>query len=93
MTHDINDQMQRLRRYFERADEAANVMAQPVAWAQVNDYNPAATWADGREETIRLLRGLAALANEIADHAATLPAWEQPRAQRECSDNCPCRAP
>lgn len=74
--HDINNRMALLRRQYDRADEAANVMAQPVAWATVNDHNPETTWEEGRQDAIKQLREMARLANEIADDAETLPPWQ-----------------
>lgn len=76
MTHDIDVWMSQLRRQMERVGEAANVMAQPVAWAEVGDCNPVTTWAEGRREAITLLRQLAQLAQRIADDAETLPPWD-----------------
>lgn len=77
MAHDINGWMQRLRRQFERGDKAANVMAQPVAWAEVNDLHPATTWEEGRQATVKHLRELARKANEIADYAEALAPYRR----------------
>lgn len=75
MAHHIDGWITRLLRQVQQTEEAANVMSAPVAWAEVNDLNPVTTWAEGRQETIKHLRETARLANEIADYAATLPAY------------------
>lgn len=74
MENNITGWMKRLHLLSARADEAACIMAQPVAWSKLTDRDPITTWAEGRQCVVIHLRALAGLANEIAGLAEALPA-------------------
>lgn len=74
MSH-INVQVAQLKRQFDRVQDAAVVMASPVAWSEVNDLNPVTTWAEGRDDAVKRLRELAQIATDAADYAETIPPY------------------
>jgi len=74
--HNINEGLIQLRRQYDRVDQAASVMAQPVAWAAENDYNPVTTWAEGRDDAVRHLREMARMAEALAETAANMPPYK-----------------
>lgn len=73
--HNINSQLENLRRAMLRVEDAADVMACPKEWAEVDDRNPVATWENGRQAAIERLRDLAMLAMEISQITLALPAY------------------